>query len=77
MIYFAFFINLLATPADFTAILAPLEGTPPDIANALPFNAFLICGPPPEGGFNLDDAGKFGVDFIFLVLNFNNFVIQM
>jgi len=64
--YFAFLTNFLATPAALTATLAPLEGTPLDIANGLACNAFLIEGPPPEGFFILDDAGKFGVDFIFL-----------
>jgi hypothetical protein len=59
----------LATPEDLIADLAPLEGTPPDIAKGLAFNAPLIDGPPPEGGCNLEDAGRFGTDF-FIVFFF-------
>jgi hypothetical protein len=58
----------LATPPDLIADLAPLEGTPPDIANGLAFNAPLMDGPPPDGGCNLEDAGRFGtVLFHFFV----------
>jgi hypothetical protein len=46
-------------------LIAPLEGTPPAIPKAFAFKAPLIEGPPPEGICILEEAGKFGVDFIF------------
>jgi hypothetical protein len=69
LIFYPFFF---ATPPALIVDLAPFEGTPPDIANGFDFNAPLIEGPTgPEGICILEEAGKFGVDFmcaIFYVL---------
>jgi hypothetical protein len=51
----------------------PLEGTPPDIPIAFSFIGLLIDGPPPEGIFILDEAGRFGVLFIFYFLIIKDF----
>jgi hypothetical protein len=59
-------LNLEVAPFP-APLIGPLEGTPPDIANGFAFNAFLIEGATgPEGICILEDAGKFGVDFIVL-----------
>jgi hypothetical protein len=66
-----YFLIKLDTPPALIADFAPFEGTPPDIANGFAFNAPLIAGATgPEGIFILEEAGKFGVDFIFLVFSF-------
>jgi hypothetical protein len=80
MIIYLDFLTNLGLPPLATTDLAPLEGTPPDIANGLAFNAPLIVGPTgPEGGCNLEDAGRFGMSFfifVFLVIGNSFFLFK-